>query len=136
MKIGDIVTYYTHEGSNTNHTSNDCAAIVTRVISDQEVDLVIFPPGGPITFERVRAFDEKNPGNQAGLSYWRAPGSAPPNFAASLGYLESPKWAAFQAGQAQELANAPAYKVAEVKDRQAKDLVEFRKANATKEPVK
>lgn len=106
MEIGDRVISYTHEASDGNHRTIDGLAIVTRIIDDHTVDVVEFPPGGPVTFARLSQFDPDNPGDAIGLDYWRPVGEEPPDFEHAFAYSNNPDWVALRARQRNELKAA------------------------------
>lgn len=90
MQIGDQVIFYTHEASDDTHSAIDKLAFVTSVIDENIIDVVVFPPGGPVTFERVSLWDpnwnERTQGPRpVGLNYWRPVGQEPPDFKAKPG---------------------------------------------------
>lgn len=104
--IGDKVTYYTHEASDNNHYSVDRLAFVVGVVDDNTVDLVVFPPGGPVFFERVSQYDPDMPVDQAGLNYWRPDGEAAPDFA-EFNHLNDPRWQEMRRRQRKEMEECP-----------------------------
>lgn len=80
MEIGDPVVCYTHEVSDNASRTVDQLAFITGIVDDHTVDVVIFPPGGPVTFSRVSAFGDVT--RPSGGFYFRAKGEAPPDFKA------------------------------------------------------
>lgn len=78
MELGDRVVFYAHEMSDLASRTIDQLAFVVGIVDDHTLDVVIFPPGGPITFARVGDFGDLT--KPVGSSYWRAKGSEPPDF--------------------------------------------------------
>lgn len=103
MELLDPVIYYTHEASNADHTTIDQAALVTRVVDNNTLDVVIFPPNGPVTFARVSTFDPKAPVYQVGGAYWREADSDAPDFTDHFKYMNDPEWSELRGRQQQEL---------------------------------
>lgn len=81
MKIGDEVTYYTHEMSDDAHRVFDQLAWVVGIVDDKTIDVVSTGTKGPWVWLRASLFDPDNPALVPGLSYWRPLGSDPPDFA-------------------------------------------------------
>lgn len=75
------VTYYTHEGSDANHTTRDTLALVLADNAEGRwLDLAVFPVGGPVLFCRAYAWNDDAPLPPPGGSYFREEGSDPPDF--------------------------------------------------------
>lgn len=91
MELGDRVVYYTHEMNDFDHRTVDRLAFVTQIVDDETVDLVVFPPGGPIEFFRASTYDPDNPYLTAGNSFWRPAGEDPPDFS-NLDFANEPEW--------------------------------------------
>lgn len=113
MDIGDRIIRYTHEGSDNNHYTVDRLAFVTGVVNEDILDVVVFPPGGPVTFERLYLYDPEGTLNPPGGTYWREEGSDPPDFTNDYRHYNDRRFQSLIAKQQQELAT-----VAE-KDREA-----------------
>lgn len=107
MELGDRVVYYTHEASDQTHRTVDQLAFITGIVDDETIDVVAFPPGGPMAFYRASRFNEEDPGNVVGLNYWREVGEAPPDFADAFAYHNNPEWQRLATRQSQELAKVP-----------------------------
>ncbi len=80
MELGEQVVFFTHESSDLTSRSIDELAFCTGVVDDHTIDVVIFPPGGPVRFARVGDFGRLDA--PVGSSYFRAKGSPPPDFKA------------------------------------------------------
>lgn len=80
MELGEQVVFFTHESSDLTSRSVDELAFCTGVVDDHTIDVVIFPPGGPVRFARVSDFGRLDV--PPGSSYFRAKGSDAPDFKA------------------------------------------------------
>jgi hypothetical protein len=108
MDVSDQAIYYTHQASDSDHTSVDNVAIVLRN-NETSYDLVVFPVGGPVQFvSRVKEFDADGPVYVAGDSYVREAGSEPPDFSA-FEYSNDADWIALRRKQQAELEAIPGY---------------------------
>lgn len=107
MDIGDRVIRYTHEGSDNNHYTVDRLAFVTGVVDEDTLDVVVFPPGGPVVFERLYLYDPEGTLNAPGGTYWREEGSDPPDFTNDYRWYNDRRFQALIAKQQQELAKVP-----------------------------
>lgn len=104
MNTGDQVIFYTHEQSDYNHTTSDALAFVIAAYDDGSADVVVFPPGGPVRFEKVGEFDPDR-AYQAGRSYYRPEGEDPPDFSV-LDYSSQPEWTQMRLRHEAQLASA------------------------------
>lgn len=103
MELGEQVIYYTHESNDLGpDVVRDELAFVTGVVDDNCVDVVIFPPKGPIRFERVCQYDADDPYRYPGGSYVRKAGSEPPDFDEEFAYSNDPRWTTLVSRQKQE----------------------------------
>lgn len=101
------VTYYTHEASDTVHSTNDSLALVIKDNGDNGLDLVVFPVGGPVQFVRAYEWDEDAPLPPPGGSYWRDEDSDPPDFGKAYRHYNDPAFQDMLRRQAQELDRTP-----------------------------
>lgn len=118
MELGDRVIYYTHEGSDLTHRTVDVLAFVTNEVDDETIDLVAFPPEGPVAFYRVSQFDPEGLHDFIGLTYWRPHYEAPPDFAKYFAYANEPEWINMVARHAAERAKANPKDLWELKAKQ------------------
>lgn len=103
------VTYYTHEGSDANHSTRDTVALV--LAENEETgwaDLAVFPVGGPVTFCRAYAWNDDAPLPPPGGNYWRDEGSDPPDFGNAYRHYTDERFQNLLRKQQQELVTAPA----------------------------
>lgn len=126
MQVGDRVIYYTHEASDVAHGTTDRVALVLSVIDDRCLDLVVFPPGGPLLWERVCKFDPNGFHDVVGLSYWRPVGEAPPQLGDAFAYANDPLWIDMVRRHEDQWARAKGRNAsdAELKDLEAQQLRE------------
>lgn len=102
------VTYYTHEASDSAHSTQDQLAFVLAESEEAGwVDLVIFPVGGPVKFGRAWAWDDDAPVAPPGGSYWREDGSDAPDFAKAYRHYDKPEFRRLLADQQQDYARTP-----------------------------
>jgi hypothetical protein len=78
MELGEQVVFFTHESSDLTSRSIDELAFCTGIVDEHTINVVIFPVGGPVRFANVSDFGDLNA--PVGSSYWRAKGSAAPDF--------------------------------------------------------
>lgn len=126
MEIGDRVIYYTHEASDTAHTTVDQLAFVLGIIDDHTLDLVVFPAGGPVIFTRAVDFQPDGHNDVVGLSYWRAIGDDPPDFEEEMGHVNDPRWADLVRRQEREYDQAQARHRDAVSSRHEEERKELR----------
>lgn len=118
MKLGDQVILYTHESHDLGpDITRDELAFVTGVVSDACLDVVVFPPKGPIRFERVCAFDPDNPYNYPGGVYWRGVGDDAPDFDGYFAYADDPRWRSLLFRQRAEADAAPSQQKAALREK-------------------
>lgn len=124
MEQGNIVTFYTHTGSDGINDTQDEVAIVLRE-SGGNYDLVVFPVGGPTRFVSLtREFEPDDPYLVNGASYVREVGSEPPDFQDRFKYSGDPEYAAALNRIRKERDEAPGNKREEVKERHKKEMAE------------
>lgn len=136
MELGDRIIVYTHEASDIEHKAVDYLAFVVGIVDDVTVDVIIFPPGGPLRFERVSLYDPENPYNVPGDTYWRPVGEEPPTFE-ELHFSHEPEWAAMVNRHRRELADRPTKEHPKLveKHKKERDELHAKFAAEHKEPV-
>lgn len=105
MELGDRVTAYTHEASDLGpDVVRDELAFVTGFVDEEEkcIDVVIFPSGGPVRFERLCVYDPDYLYNTPGGRYYRPGDEDAPNFDETMPYSSDPEWNALVARQVGE----------------------------------
>lgn len=127
MDIGDKVIFYTHEASDADHRTIDQLAFVVGIVDDLTIDVVIFPPGGPVRFERVSAFDPEAPLDAVGLNYWRPVGEDPPDFSGYFAHMNDPRWIELRNRQGHEFRRTLAKHHAELRERHKAEQIELDK---------
>lgn len=128
MELGDRVIYYTHESSEADHTVRDQLAFVVGIVDEEALDVVVFPPGGPVRFERVWPFDADEPYLRAGGSYWREPGSEPPDFSEAFLYHNHPRWIEMDRRQTEEQMRIPSENQEQMFERHLEERNQLRAA--------
>lgn len=120
MELGDKVVYYTHEASDQDHRTIDRLAFITGIVDEEIIDVVVFPPKGPVEFHRVALFDPDY-ADMIGKSYWRPEGEDSPDFAEHFAYANDPAWIAMLGQHRNQLASAPPEDRDSVLDQQRKE---------------
>ena len=127
MELGEQVVFFTHESSDLTSRAIDELAFCTGVVDDHTIDVVIFPPGGPVRFARVSDFGRLD--LPPGSSYFRAKGSDAPDFKAYDDYQ------ALLLRQRYELSQVkPAYHDALLLDQEAERQAALGKPEPKPEP--
>lgn len=124
MTPGDRVVAYSHVQSNYEHSTSDELAFVISG-DDNCVQLVIFPPGGPVRFERRCRFDPEKD-FQAGGGYFRGVDEDAPDFS-MLDHSSEPQWNELLRRQRERLGRAPSADREQVMKDQKQEREELRK---------
>ena len=123
--MDQFVTFYTHTGSDGVSDTVDQTAIVLRDHANGEMDIVIFPIGGPTHYGRYGVFDPDDPYRIPGRSYVRQFDSEPPDFEEPFRYVNDPEFAALQRKQFAERDAAPGTEREEIRERHQKEQAEL-----------
>lgn len=108
MALGNQVIFYQSGNVGDEYVADDNLAFVLAE-GEGWVDLVVFPPGGPVQFVRAREWDADSPYNVVGGYYWREDGTEPPDLNAYFHHYNRTEMAALAARQRRELEATPAH---------------------------
>lgn len=127
MELLDKVIVYEHIASDDEHTARDYDALVVGIVDEETIDVVLFPPGGPIQWRQVSLFEPED-FPRVGSWYWREPGTEPPDLNEAFAHYSDPRWQRLIQAQDIELRNAPLPDHEKIRARQLEERKALAKA--------